>query len=467
MPPLLMIPNARDNAPNVNPVAEMPIDERPFRVRREGSHRAARIAPLTASLKDTLPPESRKGTRVAIRAFSGNIPGRPMSRTATPKAKKKKGAKSSRARKADATVNGGDGLAANGSARLSSVIVDSYNLELRDSQGFVGDRASGRAFRKLLEDIRKVLRREDEDPLGDEPSAEISKSKLDKALAKGSPEAAGLVHGAIEDFAQELAHVTKRFLSTEEWAGTERIVVGGGMKESRIGELVVGRAAVLLKSCGIGIDMEMIHHHPDEAGLIGCAHLAPAWIYQGHDSILAVDVGGSNIRCGIVSVDVKRNRDLSKASVWKSELWRHRDDKPSRDEAMERLTGMLKDLIARAEKGDRKLCPLIGIGVPGVILADGSIERGGQNLPGNWESSRFNLVHAIREAIPEIGEHETAVVVHNDAVVQGLSQIPFMQDVTHWGVLTIGTGLGNARFTNRAALEGRNDKAGSKAKKKS
>src|SRR5712691_2159423 len=26
---------------------------------------------------------------------------------------------------------------------------------------------------------------------------------------------------------------------------------------------------------------------------------------------------------------------------------------------------------------------------------------------------------------------------------------PFMQDVELWGVLTIGTGLGNARFTNR------------------
>ena len=38
---------------------------------------------------------------------------------------------------------------------------------------------------------------------------------------------------------------------------------------------------------------------------------------------------------------------------------------------------------------------------------------------------------------------------HNDAVVQGLSEIPYMQDVAHWGVLTIGTGLGNARFTNR------------------
>ena len=39
--------------------------------------------------------------------------------------------------------------------------------------------------------------------------------------------------------------------------------------------------------------------------------------------------------------------------------------------------------------------------------------------------------------------------MHNDAVVQGLSQMPFMQDVERWGVLTIGTGLGNARFSNR------------------
>ena len=39
--------------------------------------------------------------------------------------------------------------------------------------------------------------------------------------------------------------------------------------------------------------------------------------------------------------------------------------------------------------------------------------------------------------------------MHNDAVVQGLSEVPFMQDIQHWGVLTIGTGLGNACFTNR------------------
>jgi len=84
-----------------------------------------------------------------------------------------------------------------------------------------------------------------------------------------------------------------------------------------------------------------------------------------------------------------------------------------------------------------------------VINEDGSIAKGAQNLPGNWESSKFNLPASLVEAIPAIGDHDTAVLMHNDGVAQGLSEVPFMQDVDHWGVLTIGTGLGNARFTNR------------------
>jgi hypothetical protein len=55
----------------------------------------------------------------------------------------------------------------------------------------------------------------------------------------------------------------------------------------------------------------------------------------------------------------------------------------------------------------------------------------------------------LYEAIPRIGDFDTAIVMHNDAVVQGLSEVPFMQDVDKWGVFTIGTGLGNALFTNR------------------
>jgi predicted NBD/HSP70 family sugar kinase len=145
---------------------------------------------------------------------------------------------------------------------------------------------------------------------------------------------------------------------------------------------------------------------------------------------------------------------LAKASIWKLELWRHADEKKlKREDAVEQVVTMLKGLIARAAKEGLRLAPFIGIGCPGIIDVDGTIDRGAQNLPGNWESSRFNLPLSLHKAIPKIGEHETAILLHNDAVVQGLSEAPFMTDVKRWGVLTIGTGLGNARFTNRAATD--------------
>lgn len=165
--------------------------------------------------------------------------------------------------------------------------------------------------------------------------------------------------------------------------------------------------------------------------------------------MLAVDIGGSNIRAGVVALGTKKKPDLSEASVHASELWRHCDDKPKRDEAVERLVKMLTMLMKQAEKDGLRLAPFLGIGCPGVIEEDGSIARGGQNLPGNWESSRFNLPALLSAQIPKISGHHTHVVMHNDAVVQGLSEVPWMTELEHWGVLTIGAGLGNARFTNR------------------
>jgi hypothetical protein len=341
-------------------------------------------------------------------------------------------------------------VATHGATRLSAVDIDSYNVELKDDEGFLGDRASKGAFRDLIENWRKPLRKAGMDPLGDEPSEEINKKKMDALLIDGDPEAAGVIHSAIEEFAQELALVIRRFLKLKAWKDTERLVIGGGFRASRVGELAIGRASVILKAEEIDIEIVPIRHDPDEAGLIGGIHLAPSWMFKGFDSILAVDIGGTNIRAGVVELNLKKAPDLSKAQVWKFELWRHRDEKLKRDEAVERLVDMLKKLISRAEKEGYNLAPFIGIGCPGVIEADGSIDRGAQNLPGNWESSRFNLPALLVEAIPAIGEHETSVLMHNDAVVQGLSEVPFMQDVTHWGTLTIGTGLGNVRFTNRA-----------------
>jgi predicted NBD/HSP70 family sugar kinase len=338
-----------------------------------------------------------------------------------------------------------------GALRLPDVTIESYNAELRDGDGFLGDRASSRAFRAILDEWREKLRAVGEDPLGEKPTEELSKKKLDKVLAEGEPEAAGVVQGAIEDYAAELAAVTTRLLKLKGWRDVERIVVGGGLRASRIGELAVGRASVLLKAAGQDIELRPIHYHPDEAGLVGAVRLASPWMFSGQDAILAVDVGGSNIRAGIVELKLKKAQDFSASGVRESDLWRYADEeeKPSREDAVKRIGAMLRRFIRHAEKDDLLLAPFIGVACPGIIAEDGSIERGGQNLPGNWESKRFNLPRAIREHVPQIGDQDTVVVVHNDAVVQGLSELPFVDDVEHWGVLTIGTGLGNAAFTNR------------------
>jgi predicted NBD/HSP70 family sugar kinase len=343
------------------------------------------------------------------------------------------------------------GLGAHGAEELPGLILKSYNLQLQDEEGFVGDRASGRAFRAMLDELRAQVREVGKDPLGNRPSKELTKKQLDKILSNGDANAAGVVQGAIEEFAKQLAGVVRRYLRLKAWRDTERIVVGGGIRQSRVGELIIGRASVILKTEHIDADLMPIRAHPDEAGLIGCAHLAPSWLYKGFGGLLAVDIGGSNIRCGIVKLNAKRAPDLSRAAVAHFEIWRHSEEEPSREDAVEKLVDMLRRAIGQGRKSRIKLAPLIAIGCPGEIAPDGSINAGAQNLPGNWQSSRFNLPALVRERIPAIRKHETVVLLHNDAVVQGLSEVPFMRDAKHWAVLTIGTGLGNASFENKKA----------------
>src|SRR6202007_1779996 len=99
------------------------------------------------------------------------------------------------------------------------------------------------------------------------------------------------------------------------WEKTGCIVVGGGLCKSRVGQVAIGRTAVLLKADGCDLDLKPITHHPDTAGLIGNAHLAPSWILEGHDAILGVDIGGSNIRVGLVDLKLKKAPDLSKSAL--------------------------------------------------------------------------------------------------------------------------------------------------------
>ncbi|AOF92931.1 ROK family protein [Sinorhizobium sp. RAC02] len=337
-----------------------------------------------------------------------------------------------------------------GADDLPTVNVASYNLELRNKDGFIGDRANKSAFRDIIQGWRKRVREGGADPLGAVLTDELSKKEIDKLLEEQGTEAATLVRAAIDDFAQELATILMRYLKEETWQETRRIVVGGGFSDSKAGALAIARAGLQLKAEGLKVELVAISHHPNEAGLVGAVHLIPGWMLKGHDAILAVDIGGTNIRAGVVKLNLDDKPDFSRAKVWNSRLWRHADDEPRRTATIEHLVRMIESLIAKAEKAKLALAPVIGIGCPGIIAADGSIARGGQNLPGgNWESTHFNLPEALRKAIPRIMDQPTFVIMHNDAVVQGLSEAPRMADVAGWAAVTIGTGLGNASYINK------------------
>jgi hypothetical protein len=357
------------------------------------------------------------------------------------KKKKKKNGKSSQTR-----------IPLHGAATLPRVHIDTYGAQLRDGDEQYGDRANKGAFAAILEDWREGSARGGGDPLADVPPAALNKKNLAKFLNSTDLEAAGLVLGVIDAFSIELTSVITRFLRLKDWNGTECIAIGGGFRGSRVGELVIGRAAIQLKRDGMRVDICPIREHVDEAAMVGALQLVPNWMLAGHDAILAADIGGTNVRVGVVTFRFGRQeRALSEGRVIVSKKWRHADDKtPSRTRAVERLTRTLRNLAQYARKRRLRLAPFIGIGCPGIINSDGSIKVGGQNLPGDWESDNFNLATELAKALPAINGEPPLIIIHNDAVLQGLSQVPYMLKVKRWGILTIGTGLGNARFTTLA-----------------
>ena len=161
------------------------------------------------------------------------------------------------------------GIARHGATRLPSVEVDSFNIELKDDDGFLGDRASKGAFRRILDGLRKL--KDGDDPLGKKITDDIGKTDLDEALVGDDIDAAALVHGAIEEFAQELAYVTGRFLKTQ-GLGRHRTHRGRRRFPAEPGRRTRDRAhrrpAQGRRFQGrSGADPLS----PDEAGLIGCA----------------------------------------------------------------------------------------------------------------------------------------------------------------------------------------------------
>jgi len=186
-----------------------------------------------------------------------------------------------------------------GLRELPKLQVDGYSLQLRDNEGFVGDQASQTAFRALLERWRRKHRSDGTDPLGLRHSRDMSKKELDRLLrGQKVSDAANVMHSAIGEFAQELAAVIQRFLHQPSWEKVERIVVGGGFPESEAGERAILEAGAILEEMGVHVQLGRLSHEVDDGGLIGWVHLTPPEMLKKHDAILAIDIGGTNVRCG-------------------------------------------------------------------------------------------------------------------------------------------------------------------------
>ncbi|ARP85463.1 ROK family protein [Bordetella genomosp. 9] len=339
---------------------------------------------------------------------------------------------------------------AHGAMELPHVTINSYSLALRDGNGYVGDSASRSAFQAILDAWRTLFEAlHGQDPFGGKPTEEISKKKLDELLAGKGP-AAAAIQSALEDYSEQLARVVRRFLRHDSWKGVKRIMIGGGLKQSEIGAKALKMAGRKLFHDDIHVQLHPLHHHSDEGGLIGWLHLMPEELAQRYRAILAVDLGGTNVRCGIVRMP--KNGDARKAKVVSAEKWSHARDRDAtrREHVVRGIAEMLQTQIDYAAREKIELAPWVGVACPGRIRQDGSISRGTQNLPGDWENPEFHLPAELCKRLPAIGGEETQVQLHNDAVVQGLSELPYLEDLRRWGVLTVGTGLGNASYTIRA-----------------
>lgn len=335
-----------------------------------------------------------------------------------------------------------------GAAQLAGVRVDAYNLAIRETQGegFVGDRASATHFIAVLDEVRRRDGR-GRDPFGPGRGDDTDKARVDAVLRGDDVDAAHLVHLAAERYAQDFADVVQVFLAQPDWEGVERLVIGGGFHEHAFGGLAVRRAMRVLAQRRVRLDLHLLRHDPDDGGLLGWVHAAPREALRAHAAFLAVDIGGTHVRCGLVEHGLRARADGSAARVVQRMRWRHGSDAPTRDELVARIAAMLDALAAYARSCGLALAPLVGIACPGRIAPDGGIEQGTQNLPGDWDPP-FNLPMALRRRLDRIDRRLPKVLMHNDAVIQGLSERAAMHDVARWAAFTIGTGLGNAVYTN-------------------
>jgi hypothetical protein len=140
-------------------------------------------------------------------------------------------------------------LLAHGATEFATLRLDCYDVESAGARG-IADPGGDELFRAALTKWRERVRAAGADPLGDAPTEQLSTAELDEGLSRGNAEAGGVIQGAMEEFSQQLCRLLTQLLRRAAWADTRRIAVAGDLRHSRVGDIALGRAMVLLKAAG-------------------------------------------------------------------------------------------------------------------------------------------------------------------------------------------------------------------------
>jgi glucokinase len=153
------------------------------------------------------------------------------------------------------------------------------------------------------------------------------------------------------------------------------------------------------------------------------------------EQIIGIDLGGTNVRCGLVSgnkvIDIHSKRINSRASV---------------EEVMEDIFSLTGRLISPSVAA-------IGIGVPSVVDLEQGIVYDVQNIP-SWKEV------PLKKWMEE--KYQLPVIVNNDANCFALGEYYYGKGKGHRSMigLTIGTGLGAGIIIHNKLYAGANCGAG-------
>ena len=150
---------------------------------------------------------------------------------------------------------------------------------------------------------------------------------------------------------------------------------------------------------------------------------------------IGIDLGGTNIRGGVVSED-------SLSSILSQKI-----------NASGSVDDVLKDLFSLVDKLINSSIQAIGIGVPGLVETEQGIVYDVVNIP-SWKQVPLGQLLGDRYGLP--------VFINNDANCFALGEFYFGKGkgLDSMVGLTIGTGLGSGIIINKKLYAGRNGGAG-------